>query len=196
MTKKTKHILIILGHPAHERESFCEALALAYQTGAQAAGHEVELARLARLRFDPILHEGYAGNQPLEADLAEVQKQVRGAEHLVFIYPMWAYMIPALLKGFFERTFTPGFAYAIQSGNPLKAGLLCGKSARLIQTMGMPSLVYRLLYQAHGAKALKSMLKFCGIAPVHISYFGRIDDGAKRKSYLEKAQALGSTENS
>jgi NAD(P)H dehydrogenase (quinone) len=187
-----KNILIVLAHPALERQSFCEALALAYQSSAQGAGHEVRLIRLARLSFDPILHEGYAGNQPLEPDIAEVQVQLLWAGHLVFIYPMWGYMIPALLKGFFERTFTPGFAYAAKSSNPLKRGLLGGKSARLIQTMGMPGLAYRLFYRAHGAKALKSMLKFCGITPVRIAYFGSIDTSdAGRKAYLEKTQELG-----
>lgn len=188
----TKRILIILGHPAHQRQSFCEALALAYRQGAQAAGHEVHLVRLAELRFDPILHEGYAADQPTEPDIADAQDKVRRAEHLVFVYPLWGYMIPALLKGFFERTFTSGFAYAVKSSNPLKAGLLNGKSARLIQTMGMPGFVYRLLFMAHGAKALKSMLGFCGIAPVRITYFGMIDEGdARRKTYLEKAGSLG-----
>ena len=187
-----KNILIILGHPAHERQSFCEALALAYQSSAQAAGHEVKLIILARLSFDPILHEGNAANQPLEPDIAEAQAQLLWAEHLVFIYPMWGYMIPVLLKGFFERTFTPGFAYAAKSNNPLKRGLLGEKSARLIQTMGMPALAYRLLYRAHGAKALKSMLKFCGMAPVRIAYFGLIEGSdARRKTYLEKTQELG-----
>lgn len=188
----TKRILIILGHPAHGRQSFAEALALAYQAGAQSAGQEVQLVSVARLRFDPILHEGYQGNQPPEPDIADAQEKVIWAEHLVFIYPMWGYMIPALLKGFFERAFTPGFAYAAKSSNPLKRGLLGGKSARLIQTMGMPGLVYRLLYRAHGAKALRDMLKFCGIAPVRISYFGTIDESdSRRKTYLQKTQALG-----
>jgi NAD(P)H dehydrogenase (quinone) len=188
----TKRILIILGHPAHARQSFCEALAVAYQEGAQEAGHEVQLVRVARLRFDPVLHEGYQGNQPPEPDIADAQEKVRRAEHLVIVYPMWEYMIPALLKGFFERTFTPGFAYALRSKNPRRNGLLRGKSVRLIQTTGMATVMYRLLFMAHGAKALKDMLRFCGIAPVRITYFGMIEGSdRRRKRYLEKAQALG-----
>ena len=188
----TKRILIILGHPARAHQSFSEALAVAYQTGAKGAGHEVKLVSIAQLNFDPILHEGYQGNQSPEVDIVDAQQKVRWAEHMVFIYPMWEYMIPALLKGFLERTFTPDFAYAAKSNNSFKRGLLGGKSARIIQTTGMPSLAYRVLYQAHGVKAFKSMLKFCGIAPVRITYFGSIDESdAKRKTYLEKTLALG-----
>jgi putative NADPH-quinone reductase len=188
----TKRILIILGHPAHARQSFCEALAVAYQEGAQKAGHEAQLVRVARLRFDPVLHEGYEGNQPPEPDIADAQEKVRWAEHLVIVYPMWEYMIPALLKGFFERTFTPGFAYALKSKNPRRNGLLGGKSVRLIQTTGMATILYRLFFMAHGAKALRDMLRFCGIAPARITYFGMIEGSDhRRKRYLEKAQALG-----
>lgn len=158
--------MIILGHPARERISFCEVLALAYQKGAHDAGHEVQILNIAQLRFDSILHEGYHGNQVLEPDIVDAQNNVRLAEHLVIIYPMWKYMIPALLKSFFERTFAQDFAYALKSKNPIRSGLLRGKSARLIQTMGMHSILYRFYFMGHGAKALKSMLGFCGIDPV------------------------------
>jgi putative NADPH-quinone reductase len=186
-----KRILIIIGHPAKERLSFSEALGLAYMKGAQVSGHEVQLINIARLNFDPILHEGYEGDQPPEQDISDAQQKILWAKHLVIIYPMWGYMTPGLLKGFFERTFTPGFAYAEQSSNPLNCGLLSGKSAQIIQTMGMPGFVYRILYQAHGAKALRDMLKFCGIRPININYFGAIDDSEKRNTYVERATVLG-----
>ena len=119
----SKRILIIIGHPSKERLSFSEALSIAYQKGAQSSGNEVELINIARLNFDPILHEGYEGDQPPELDISDARQKILWAKHLVIIYPMWGYMIPGLLKGFFERTFIPGFAYAEQSSNPLKCGL-------------------------------------------------------------------------
>ena len=90
----TKRILIILGHPALARISFCEALALAYQTSARDAGFEVQLLHLAKLSFDPILHEGNERPQALEADLIAAQKNIEWANHLVFVYPLWAYRLP------------------------------------------------------------------------------------------------------
>ena len=189
----SKRILIIIGHPAKERLSFSEVLGEAYKKGAQISGHELQIINIARLNFDPILHEGYMGAQHQEFDITDVQQKILWAEHLVFIYPMWGYMIPALLKGFFERTLTKGFAYAEKSSIPSKCGLLNGKSARIIQTMGMPSFIYRILYQAHGAKALRDMLKFCGIRPISINFFGAIDDSKKRETYIESTTELGRT---
>ena len=152
----------------------------------------MQFINIAKLHFDPILHEGYLGNQLPEADIVDAQEKVRWADHIVIVYPLWEYMIPALLKGFFERCFTKGFAYDLRSKNPFRNGLLGGKSVRLIQTMGMPAIAYRFYFMAHGAKALKSMLGFCGLAPIRITYFGMIEDSDKRrKDYLESSQKLG-----
>lgn len=187
-----KRILIILGHPAREHSSFCGALAASYEKAALANGHKVQFISVGQLRFDPILHEGYRGDQPPELDILDVQEKICWAEHLVIIYPMWEYMIPALLKGFFERCFTKGFAYEVKSKNPFKTGLLHGKSVRVIHTTGMPAIIYRFYYGAHGAKALRDMLKFCGINPVRITYFGSIESSdSSRKRYLKKVEALG-----
>lgn len=187
-----RKVLVILGHPSRKRASFCEALAETYCLAAKAGGHEVDYLKLARLDFDPVLHEGYAEEQALEPALAEAQRKIRQAEHLVFVYPLWQLMIPALLKGFMERTFTRGFAMSADAKNPLDAGLLKGKTARLIQTMGMPGFVYRLLFRAHGAKALKGILSFCGLS-VEATYFGNVEDDtpARRESYLAEVRALG-----
>lgn len=187
-----KRILVILAHPAQEHHTFGAALADAYTEGATSGDNEVRHLAIAQLEFDPILHEGYRKEQPLEPDLVEAQRLIKWADHLVFIYPMWQFMIPALLKGFLERVFQRGFAFHLAGKNPLKAGMLDGKSARLIQTMGMPAWAYRWIFRAHGARAFRQILRFCAISPVRISYFGTIEgSGAARQQYLQKAQSLG-----
>ena len=67
--------------------------------------------QIATLDFDPILHEGYHGNQPAEPNGKAAQDFISWAEHVVVIYPMWQFGVPALLKGFCERTLTPYFHY-------------------------------------------------------------------------------------
>lgn len=191
--EKQKTILIIMGNPARERRSFCESLAIAYQLSAEAAGHQVHMIRPAMLDFDPILHEGYAAEQPPEQDIRDAQAKIQQADHLLFVYPMWQFALPALLKGFMERTFTAGFAYDRKAKNPFSAGLLGGKSAHIVQTMGMPALAYRLFYGTRAPKALKNTLALCGISPVQISCFGNIEacDEAVRHDYLVKMQDWG-----
>jgi putative NADPH-quinone reductase len=70
--------------------------------------------------------------------------------------------------------------------------LLKGKTSRIIMTMGMPGLIYKVFYCAHSYKALKGMLKFCGIKVSAHNFFGMIEGSEKRrKKMLEKVYGFG-----
>ena len=114
-----KKILVILGHPAHARKSFCEALAESYMAGAREAGHSIDFIKISDLSFDPILHEGYKVEQAVEPDILVVRSKMLTADHFVIVYPLWQFSVPALLKGFCERTLALGFAYGLQGKNPV-----------------------------------------------------------------------------
>ncbi len=98
-------IAIIVGHA--RSGTFGDALAEAYQRGAGAAGHDVEIFATARMVFDPILHVGFETIQPLEADLKAAHDGMLAADHLVIIFPLWLGTLPAILKGFLERVLQP-----------------------------------------------------------------------------------------
>ena len=187
-----KKILLILAHPAHA--SFCGALARAYLEGANKSGAEVRELVLADLRFDPVLVANPADPLPLEPDLVRAQDDIRWAEHLVFVYPIMWGTIPALLKGFIERTFLPGFAVNFRQNSPLWDKLLKGRSARLIVTMNTPSLIYRLAFGKPGHNTMKkAILKFCGIKPVHITEMASVQRSSKekRERWIAIARELG-----
>ena len=189
-----KKILLILGHP--DTESFGGALARSYREGARRAGAEVRELNLGDLRFDPVLHRGYKQIQPLEPDLAAAQEAILRAEHLVFVFPVWWGMMPALLKGFLDRTFLPGFAFKYRENSPFWDKYLTGRSARLLVTMDAP-VWYNFLYYGNAAqKAMKrATLEFCGIKPVKVTNFGPIKSStpAQRAQWLEKTDALGAS---
>jgi len=104
-----KRVLVILGHPS--TDSLCGALASSYTAAAGNAGHEVRRINLAEQSFDPLLRHGYAEPQKLEPDLVNAQAQLKWANHVVFVYPTWWGSMPALMKGFIDRTFLPEFAF-------------------------------------------------------------------------------------
>lgn len=188
-----KNILIILGHP--DSGSFCGALAGAYEQGAKAAGHEVRRIDLGRLGFDPVLHKGYAEIQPLEPDLLDAQAAINRADHLVFVYPIWWGAPPALLKGFFDRAFLPGFAFRFKEGSVSSWDrLLSGRSARLIVTMDTPPWYYRLVSRMPGHNQMKrTILGFCGVRPVSITEFGPVKSSSpeQRGKWLKRVSMLG-----
>jgi NAD(P)H dehydrogenase (quinone) len=190
--KKMKKILIINGHP--DIESFCTALAEQYRIGADLSGADCKLINLTELDFSPILKYGYRKRTDLEPDLQNMWDLITQADHLVFVYPNWWGTYPALLKGFIDRVFLPGFAFEYQENSPLPKKLLTGKTARLIVTTDTPSWYYALVFGKPGHNSMrKSILGFCGIKPVKISTFGPVRNSKeiKRKSWLEQAKKMG-----
>lgn len=185
-------IAIIVGHA--RRDTYCEALGTAYKSGAEAGGHVADMFVLARMSFDPILHEGFSKEQKLEPDLQAAQDAIGRADHLVVIFPLWMGSLPAILKGFLERILQPGFAVERDENDAGYRPLLTGKSARIIMTMGMPALVYRWWFGAHALRMLKrNIMGFVGIAPVRSTIFGMVAVGsdARRQRWLDQVAAMG-----
>ena len=189
-----KKITIIQGHPDPAENRFCHALADAYAAGATAARHEVRRISVARVDF-PILRtydEFYKSAAP--PVILPTQEAIGWADHLVIIYPLWLGTLPALLKGFFEQVFRPGFAFTEPKSGRMWEKLLKGKSCRIIVTMGMPAFFYRWFYFAHGLKSLeRNILGFAGIGPIRESLIGMIADMslAKRQQWLDDVRKLG-----
>jgi putative NADPH-quinone reductase len=187
-----KKILIINGHP--DKESFCFALAESYKKGADISSSNCKLVHLIDLKFNPILSYGYRIVSELEPDLLQLQQDILKADHLVFVYPNWWATCPALLKGFFDRTFIPNFAFKYHEEGLSWDKLLKGKTARLIVTMDTPKWYYWLVYRSAGHHAIKiGILEFCGIEPVKITAFATVksSDAMKRKKWLAVVESLG-----
>ncbi len=185
-------ILIVQGHP--DTESFCSSLARSYQEGAQSAGHECRLLNVGELQFDSNLAHGYRQIQPLEPDLIKAQEWVKWCEHLLVIYPMWWGQMPALLKGFFDRCFLPGFAFKYHANDPFWDRLLKGRSAHMIVTSDAPVFYNFLAYWDAPITVPKKMIfKFCGFHPVRVSRIGNIKNSkeTKLRSVLETMRKKG-----
>lgn len=186
-----KRILVILGHPVSS--SLCGAMADTYAAESTHTGHLVRVIRLGECEFDPILHDGYAHVQPLEPCLEAAQADILWAEHLVFIYPNWWGGLPALLKGFFDRAFLPGFAFKYRDGSARWDRLLAGRSAQLIVTMDSPPWYYRFVNAMPGHNQMKkTILEFCGIKPVRITSFGPVKGASdeQRQTWLQQVRKL------
>lgn len=188
-----KRIAIIDAHPDPRGERFCHALAGSYAAAAAAAGHGARRIVLAELDVPFLRSSEEWQNGPLPPSLQAAQEAIGWAEHLVIIYPLWLGSMPALLKAFLEHVFRPGFAIAAERRGPWP-GLLQGKSARIVVTMGMPSLVYRLYFLAHSLKSFeRNILRFSGIGPVRQTLIGRVDalgDEGRRK-WLDRLGQFG-----
>lgn len=193
---KIKRILIIVGHP--RKKSLSYSFADEYTRAAKKSGYEIKRLNLADMKFDVVLHDDYKRTEDLEPDLKKAKKLIKWANHLVFIYPTWWGTMPALLKGFIDRIFLPGFAYSYKKSsrkfNPFPERLLKGKSARIITTVGGSRLLY-MFFTNPGTWGLRNfVLYFSGIRPVHVTTFSMVYPGMNKKRIqrmLKKVERLG-----
>jgi putative NADPH-quinone reductase len=188
-----RNILILNGHPDAASKGLCHAVAEAYAEGAREAGHDVRRLDVAALDFGFLRTQAeFEAGTPSPA-IAAAQESLRWANHVVVIYPLWLGDVPAVLKAFLEQTLRPGFAYSYRkNGFPVQH--LKGRSARIITTMGMPALVYRWYYRAHGLKNLeRNVLRFVGFSPVRATLLGSVGTRGKASIMrsLEQVKSLG-----
>ncbi len=189
--------LIIYAHPDPKTSHNAAVLSFVKEK-LDAAGLPFEVIDLYADGFDPLLdsQDYMAMNRKstFRADplVSKYQNLIQKADRLVFIYPVWWYGAPAMLKGFFDRVFTAGFAYNFKSAPnipaPLKpvVGALCGvgacyplflsnmpieqrlsgKRAVVINTYGGGAEGFSLFGRAPEFSVDKAVLNFCGISPV------------------------------
>lgn len=164
-----KNILILNGHPNKNSLNF--AFAEAYYRGAVDAGAKVSFIHIADLTFNPNLAFGYQHRMELEPDLVASLEKIKAADHLVWVHPVWWGGMPALMKGFIDRLFLPGIAFRYRENSVWWDKLFSGKTARIITTLDQPSWYCRMFFGRPSVNQFKkSVLQFCGISPVKITY--------------------------
>ncbi len=185
-------VLVINGHP--NQNSFTGAVAKAYASGVREEGVKVEILNLGELKFDPILHNGYREVMSLEPDLIRAQNLIKDCQRMVICYPQWWGSGPALLKGFIDRTFLPGFAFRYREQSARWDKLLAGRSGELWLMSDSPKFWFYLVYWNSPIKWLKSAtLEFCGIKPVTVNIVDRVRflSAPQREKVLQRAHKAG-----
>jgi NAD(P)H dehydrogenase (quinone) len=127
-------VLVVFAHP--QRASFCGAALDRFLQGLEVGRHEVRVrdlyalnfkADLSALEFERERETGRASALP--PDVLEEQQHVLWADVAAFVCPLWWSDVPAILKGWFDRVWTKGFAWTYEGESELKqrkpaAGLL------------------------------------------------------------------------
>jgi len=153
--------LVVVAHPL--TDSLCQALARTAIETLGAAGHEVVVEDLYASAFAPALRAEerrsyYADGFDAGAVRAQVDRLL-AAEALVLVFPTWWFGFPAMLKGWFDRVWAPGFAYdhAADLG-ALQPRLLKLRQALMITSLGSPWWVDRLVLRQPVKRVLKTAL--------------------------------------
>jgi NAD(P)H dehydrogenase (quinone) len=193
------HVLIVFAHP--RRSSFTGELAESFCRGLAEAGHSFEWADLYEEGFDPLLDEDQFGLEtamdPVSARPGQVQaEQARldRAEGLVFVYPFWWSDVPAILKGWFDRVWSYGYAYAYEDDRSRRTRLGIRKALALCPAGHTDEKLDALgLREAHHRVMVEDRLLGVGIPEASLQLLGGLSGNAPevRRALLERATTLG-----
>ena len=114
------NVLVVFAHP--KQESFNRSVLNVAVDELKAAGHEVKVADLYAEGFQSaMIEEDFAqfNEQPMPEAVKREQARVEWSDAIVFVFPYWWWSMPAILKGWFDRVFTYGWAWL----NPAKPEL-------------------------------------------------------------------------
>ena len=155
--------LIVYAHP--NKLSFNHALKETAVKFLTEKGCNVEIRDLYEISFNPVLSSSdfitfSEGKVP--DDIKKEQDYITKADKIIFISPIWWTSFPAILKGYFDRIFSYGFAYLYE--NHEARGLLSGKEALFISTTGTPYDIYKVRGYHNSLEMLQDegILKFSG----------------------------------
>lgn len=196
------HILTVFAHPFTYK--YPAAVMEALHEPIRDEGHTVEVLDLHREGFDPCFteadHAHFWGGK-LPADVAGMQSRVEGADRLAFVFPVYWWGMPALMKGWIERVFTGGWAY--QYGNGVEDR---GKAALTALLGNRPTVLIGIggsgwaTYQKYGyAESMRTQIDvgtfaYCGITDVESHLITDVEgdhNAPSRAKGLETARAIG-----
>jgi len=142
---------------------------------------------LYEMNYDPRVAALNPDDSVITNDEDHVLQKMFKNKRLIIIYPIWWGVMPAILKGFFDRTLTVGFAFKYKGKIP--KGLLKNK-AIVFQTMGGPRFLIRLMGNRPKKNISKDILGFCGISS-RVYQFGSCT-GVQKAKIKEISQVVNS----
>ncbi|CAM4279235.1 NAD(P)H oxidoreductase [Paenibacillus tarimensis] len=107
-------VLSVVSHP--RKESLTFKVADRFVQGLTEAGHDYEILDLHRNGFDPVLKgvdepDWSATEQTFSPQVETEIRRMKEHDALAFIFPVWWWHLPAMLKGYIDRVWNNGFAY-------------------------------------------------------------------------------------
>ncbi|CDH45604.1 NAD(P)H-dependent oxidoreductase [Candidatus Contendibacter odensensis] len=137
------NVLIVFAHP--NPHSFNQAILEVVDTTLREHGHATRIHDLYQMQFRAVmdsddLARNWCGDLP--EDTLQEQIALRWAQGLVFIYPIWWFGPPAILKGWIDRVFTRKFAFEFTATGGMR-GLLTQERALIINTLGGDEALYQ-----------------------------------------------------
>lgn len=138
-----------------------DAYVKAYLEEAKTKGHEVRVINLYDFDIEFLKFSGEKPDSTLTFELKQAQEDILWADQIVFVYSIWWYGIPAILKGFIDKTFREGVVASMGKHGP--EPLLKDKTAVIMQSYDMPFIYMKMLGDLPMKWWKVVLTKWCGV---------------------------------
>lgn len=195
VANEVKNALIVTAHPiAH---SLSHSLSARIAERLREQGTEVEIADLYAEGFSPSTNQAdldlYHGGNVLPADIQREQQRVEKADMLVFVFPVYWWSVPGLLKGWFDRVLTLNWAYKVAEDGRI-VGNMRNVPVRLVATGGSD----QSGFDRHGyttaiqTQIVEGVFGFCGLKDVKLNILYQADTATPEQveSFLESLESV------
>ncbi|MGE8186092.1 NAD(P)H-dependent oxidoreductase [Pseudomonas sp. NPDC086278] len=195
MSNQVRKALIVVTHPVPNSLSHSIADGIGEELVEQ--GINVEFADLHAEGFSPAMTAGdvmlYRGASELAPEIVREQARVDRADMLVFVFPVYWWSVPSMLKGWFERVFNGGWAYRVDE-NGRVIGNMRDIPVLLVATgAGNESGYERHGYaQAIQTQVVEGIFEYSGLKNTQIAYFFDADNATAERieQFVEAATPL------
>ena len=161
----------------------------------QAQNKTYQLIDLNKDNFDPVLRESdlilYSQGKSSDPLVGKYQEMLKNTTKLIFIFPIWWYDVPAILKGFIDKVMLKGFAYE-ESATGLRGKLHHINQTTVISTSESPTWYLKLFARNPiENNFIKNTLKAIGLKNVKWLNSSQTKSGTDR----QRGRFLKSVEN-
>ena len=155
-------VLVVLAHP--NPDSFSHAIVDKASATLAECGHSVSVIDLYAIGYSPAMTRAELAAYPtstpaIDPMVVEHTRLLQECMTIVFVYPTWWSSMPAILKGWIDRTMLPGVAFSVHPETlKLQPGLTNVRRLIGISTFGGPRLA-SLVASDNGSKIVTRSLR-------------------------------------
>ncbi len=191
------HCYIVFAHPS--KTSFTAEVLTRFTDGLTDAKHTYEIGDLYKMRFNPVMglnqyrRETRITENKISRDVRKEHVKIQKSDVLVFIYPNWWSDCPAILKGWFDKVWSYGFAYHYVDNKrfsyikPKNALVICtaGYTDEALEENGIGPSMKKIM--------INDRLKNQAFEKIKMEFLGGMSVGKTefKKEHLEHAYTMG-----
>ena len=185
-------ILVVYTHPVPD--SYNRSVLNSVKSGLEAAGHEYQVADLYQENFQPAMTAedfNQFDNKPMPEEILKEQARVEWSDGIVFVFPVWWWSMPGMLKGWIDRVMSHGWAW-VDPSDP-DSGYLKSRKLLVLATAGGSKNVFskRKYDEAFYTQLTVGTWDYCGFKDVTTEILHGIAPGASDSHLQEQIDRAG-----